>query len=315
MANATGNYGPQSPGAVPVSYDPQTGMVFYSDGTSKLANTGPVQADARSLQNFQGGTSLYSGNIAAPTNSMSSFGNVSNTTDTGGTAANDGYPKAFEGNLYNTPEELANAIHASALVKYNENAKTIDESYKKGLITYDEYLKMARDNAETVKKTRDQNLANIQGYFNKIAPDAVQSQQGVMQDSANADYNKVQANTGDLFGGRSASDIAAGDLSQYANDLTTTGKIARGIQGVNDAKTASVKNNNDYMNSVNWDNFAMLHPSPTSANTSLTDFLQNLATQVYAGQGTGGGITGTTKPVKTDAQGRPIDDQGNIIPG
>jgi hypothetical protein len=234
----------------------------------------------------------------------------------GGNGLEPGYPKPFEGKLYNTPQELAAAVHASALVKYNENSKVIEDSYKKGLLTYDEYLKMARDNADTVKKTRDQNLSNIQGYFNKIAPDAVQSEQSTMQGKTNDEYSKIQANTGDLFGGRGASELAGTDLSAYANDLSTTGKIARGISGVNDAKAKSVKNNDDYMNSVNWDNFAMLNPAPTSANTGLTDFLQNLAAQVYAPGQTGGGITGSTASQTVDPYGNPVkktDEFGNPI--
>lgn len=289
-----------------------------TDGLSVVSS--PVND---SLQNFTGGiqgsgTSSL-GNVPPP--SLTPPSTQDSSSGSGGEGSGglpEGYPKAFEGNLYNSPEELANAVHASALVKYNDNNKVIEESYKKGLVTYDEYLKLARDNAEGVKKTRDQNLSNIQGYFNKVAPDAVQSQQSVLQDAANADYNKIATNTGDLFGGRSATDLAGGDLSGYANDLSTTGKIARGIQGVNDAKTASVKNNNDYMNNVNNDNFAFLNPSPVTANTGLTDFLQNLATQVYAGQpGAGiGSPTGQTTSAQLDAFGNPVqktDQWGNPI--
>lgn len=233
-----------------------------------------------------------------------------------GTGLPDGYPKAFEGKLYNSPEELASAVHASAQLKVDENNKKIDRLYKSGLITYQEYLQQARDNVESVKKTYTQNLANIQGYYNKISPDAVQSNQNVTQNTATTDYNKTQANTGDLFNGAAAGDIAKMDLSPYANDITTTGKLARGIQGVNQAQTDSQKNNTDYMNSVNNDNFAMLHPSPTTANTGLTDFLQNLAVQVYGGSTAGSGITGQTTSQAVDAYGNPIkktDEFGNPI--
>jgi hypothetical protein len=213
--------------------------------------------------------------------------------------------------LYTDPTAYTNAVNETILQNYTAQNKKIDQLYSSGLIGLDEKLQMGRDNLTALKKSRDDSLKSIQGYFNRISPDAVQSEQNTLQGNVNTEYTNKQSRVGNLFDGKSAKDIASMDLTPYVNDISTTGQIARAAQGLNTQKSDQLTANDQYKTSATDQTANNLldfknDVSAPSAGDIVSDYMNNLSS--YGAGGTQTQVTGSAVGGKTvDQFGNPID--------
>lgn len=114
----------------------------------------------------------------------------------------------FNGQEYTDPTNYFNALKTVARESYDKNTKEIEQLYQNGIISFDERadaLKQNRENIRTqasdlarqytnqlgdIKVARDDALTSQVAYFNRISPDAVQSQQTKLADRTNSEFNR-----------------------------------------------------------------------------------------------------------------------------
>lgn len=233
-------------------------------------------------------------------------------TSGGGTAPEPApaFNQYWNGQLYTDPTAYTNAVNDTILTNYKAQQKKIEDLYASGIIGLDEKLSMGRDNLKALKKSRDDSMKSIQGYFNRISPDAVQSEQNTLQGNVETEYGEKKGKVGTLFDGKSASEIAGMDLNPYINEISTTGQIARAAKGLNTQKADQITANDQYKMSATDQTANNLldlknNISAPSAGDIVSEYMNRLDSY-----GAGGTNTQTVNAVggqTTDQFGNPIN--------
>jgi hypothetical protein len=207
-------------------------------------------------------------------------------------------------------QAYTNAVNDTILTNYKAQQKKIEDLYASGIIGLDEKLQMGRDNLKSLKKSRDDSMRSIHGYFNRISPDAVQSEQNTLQGNVETEYGEKKNRVGTLFDGKSASEIAGMDLNPYINEISTTGQIARAAKGLNTQKADQITANDQYKMSATDQTANNLldlknNISAPSAGDIVSEYMNRLDSY-----GAGGTNTQTVNAVggqTTDQFGNPIN--------
>jgi hypothetical protein len=140
--------------------------------------------------------------------------------------------------LYYTPEDLAEAVNRRINKDYNESVQMIEKNFKNGFISIDERDAEIKKTRKALIQKKEEDLQSVSGYFNQIAPDAVQSGRGKLEAKAVEDYTTRNKSLGselgaNLYGadGRIRQDLNTTDLQPYMTELSDTGNLARAISG------------------------------------------------------------------------------------
>jgi hypothetical protein len=165
---------------------------------------------------------------------------------TGGSGGASFVPVVFNGQTYTDINSYTNAINAAAQTEYDRQLKQIERSYQSGLIDLSQKENLIKQNRDTIRlqsedllrqyeqnkeglgTARTQTLQSQSGYFNAIAPDTYQSQQGSYADEVEKEYGK---SLGNLESQRATNERAI-SLSQGELD-TQAQNIARAREDLN----------------------------------------------------------------------------------
>lgn len=326
--------------------DTRASKLAKSNASTRVAGTngGYLSAAGATFNpNSKGGQSYYNQgmvNLATPLNMANAEGaavtqalkdkkakeeemlRLANTTTgtdgTGGTVADTFPPTPYDdgtgSRLYYTAEELAQAVQRKISKIYNDSVALIEQQFKQGFISIDE-----RDDA--IKKTRkdliakkENDLQSVSGYFNSIAPDAIQSGRGKLETKAIEDYTNQNKTLGSefdqsLYGpdGRLRQDLTPEQLAPYMTELSDTGNLARAYAGNytnrQNAINAAAQNQSD-ATTENAYNYSNNLPAGSNYANYLNGNILNKAVSTT-------GTSGPANVKKVDKYGNPIDEWYN----
>ena len=159
---------------------------------------------------------------------------------TGGTGDSTAFePRWFDGpdgpKLYSDEESYTKAVNDKINANFEEGKKNAQTMYNNGLIDLDTMEQNIRDTRVSLTKQRDTALQGTSAYFNRISPDAIQSQQKTYGNKVNENFE--QANT------RLGTELEPGGYrnadSNVAGELSDVGRLSRGFTSLGEAKTGA----------------------------------------------------------------------------
>jgi len=224
-------------------------------------------------------------------------------------------PTPYEGKIYYTREDLAQAVNEAITKSYNDQIKKIDTNFKNGFITFDERdAEIKRVRGQLVDK-RKGDLESIAGYMNQISPEAVQSGRNTMEGKAVEDYTTQNKQLGTELGsnlydssGRIRQNLTTADLQPYMTELSDTGNLARSIAGNYQERDNNTLAANTAFNSGKTQN-ANDYISSLPATAKVSDYSKYLNGSILNNQKTPTqDVGGFSSTAKTDKYGNPIDD-------
>lgn len=238
---------------------------------------------------------------------------------TGGSGGASFAPVVFNGQTYTDINSYTNAINAAAQTEYDRQLKQIERSYQSGLIDLSQKENLIKQNRDTIRlqsedllrqyeqnkeglgTARTQTLQSQSGYFNAIAPDTYQSQQGSYANEVEKEYNK---SLGNLESQRATNEraisLSQGELDTQAQniararedlDLQNQSNIYQLQQALQNQKDQLANQKLDFQNKVSN---VSAGSSAKTTNYSTADLVAGLAGQ-YQQFASVPGLTGDMK--------------------
>jgi hypothetical protein len=267
-------------------------------GVSEWLGSKAKAADTTSASTDSGTTTDGSSN-SSPSNTSPS--NTSSDTGTGNTS----FSQYFGGSLYTDAAQYTNAVNSAAQTEYEKAVASLNKQYQSGLITYDERnaaleqnrqnirtqaQTLLRDYEQNTKALSDQRTGALQqqaGFFSAVAPDWTQSEEKVLQDKTNEQYNLGQSNL---------------DYTKGINDQA----IAQGLAGVDTAQAQLGRERGTYTDTYNENLSSLDQQRQEQIDNTLNNYLGALADNAYTNN--------LTKVSGTQAAITPETSQYNILP-
>lgn len=238
---------------LPLTYVPKAdgGYDFFVNGQSASAQDyqamgGQLPAGAPLSDNtFAPSTNP---NNRIPLGLEGTSGDINNSmgTGTGGTIFQ---PIQYKGVIYYDEPSYISAVNKNIADTYESNLATIQRNYQNGLMSVDDRDAAIKHNRETLRSSYQTDLQNVSGYFNRISPDAIQSQQSNLEAKSTNQYNQGNAQLGQEFdqslydaNGRLKSDLTDAQLAPYMSQAnTSTGSLARAYSGYANQRIAQTQ--------------------------------------------------------------------------
>jgi hypothetical protein len=243
-------------------------------------------------------------NNGAPASNTSDGTQTTRTTPSAGTGGTN-FSQYFGGSLYTDAAQYTNAVNSAAQTEYEKAVASLNKQYQSGLITYDERnaaleqnrqnirtqaQTLLRDYEQNTKALSDQRTGALQqqaGFFSAVAPDWTQSEEKVLQDKTNEQYNLGQSNL---------------DYTKGINDQA----IAQGLAGVDTAQAQLGRERGTYTDTYNENLSSLEQQRQEQIDNTLNNYLGALADNAYTNN--------LAKVSGTQAAITPETSQYNILP-
>lgn len=240
-----------------------------------------------------------------------------NPGGTGGGTAPDVYtPHLVYGEWSYSPEQETEIVNRQIEKVYQDTVGKIEQSFKRGFLTIDQRDEEIKKTRTDLIKKKEEDLQSVSGYFNSIAPDAIQSGRGKLEGQSVQDYTTNNKQLGselgsNLYGadGRIRQDLSAQDLSPYMNENSDTGNLARSIGDMYSQKQTAM---NTAGSSKNTNIDANANDYITNKGVAGSDYSNYLNANILNQRAPGQvGSTGPALVKKLDKYGNPIDEWAN----
>jgi hypothetical protein len=156
----------------------------------------------------------------------------------GGTGGGLTFPIWFNGQQYHDEASYVNAVNNLINQNYTKSTQNAQKMYQNGLISLDEMEDQIRTNRKSLIKQRDENLQGTSGYFSRISPNVLQSQQARYEGMVNENFNEANTKLGGIGVNQSYRNLNPAD---FANDISEYGKLVRGYRDLGESTTGAMQ--------------------------------------------------------------------------